>query len=135
MSRFKALLVAVPVVVGVLAAPAAHADWRGHGDHGWHGGGGWHGGYEHGHRGGSGIAGAILGLGAAAIIGGVIASQTYAPPPVVYAPPPAYYPPPAAYYPPPPGYYAAPRPIIRAGTNARCNAVSSASCKSILVFC
>jgi hypothetical protein len=104
MTRFKALLIAAPVAAGLLAAPAAHAEWRGHG--GWHGGGSehWHGG-----RGGPGIAGAILGLGAAAVIGGVIASQAYAPPPpVYYAPPPAYYPPPPAYYAPPPGYYAAP---------------------------
>ena len=106
MSRFKALLIAAPVAVGLLAAPAAHADWHGRG--GWNGGG-WHGGgYDHYRRGGPGIAGAILGLGAAAVIGGVIASQAYNPPPVVYAPPPAYYPPPTAYYQPAPGYYAPP---------------------------
>jgi hypothetical protein len=102
MFRFKALLIAAPVAAGLLAAPAAHAEWRGHG-------GGWHGGYEHDHHGGAGVAGAILGLGAAAVIGGVIASQAYAaPPPVYYAPPPAYYPPPSAYYAPPQAYYAAP---------------------------
>jgi hypothetical protein len=104
MVRLKSLLVAAPLAAGLLAAPMAHADWHGRG--GWHGGPGWHGGYHHDR--GPGVAGAILGLGAAAIIGGVIASQEYQPPPVVYAPPPAYYaPPPPAYYPPPPppGYY------------------------------
>jgi len=111
MWRVKSLLIAAPVAVGLLAAaPAAHADWHRHG-------GGWGGGYGYHHDGGRGpgIAGAILGLGAAAVIGGVIASQSYAPPPpvvyappppVVYAPPPAYYP--APVYAAPPGYYAAP---------------------------
>jgi hypothetical protein len=99
MLRFKALLIAAPVAAGLLAAPAAHAEWRGRG--------GWHGGYEH-HHGGPGVGGVILGLGAAAVLGGVLASQAYAPPPrVYYAPPPAYYPPPPAYYA-PQGYYAAP---------------------------
>jgi hypothetical protein len=101
MSRLKALLIAAPVAAGLLAAPAAHADWHGRG------GGGWHGGFEHGHRGGPGVGGVILGLGAAALLGGVIASQAYGPP-VYYAPPPAYYPPPTAYYAPPPVYYAQP---------------------------
>ena len=101
MFRFKTLLVAVPVAVGLLAAPLAHADWRGRGE--WHGGGGggrsWH------HGGGDGgAAGAIIGLGAAALIGGLIASQAYAPRPAYVAPPPAYYPPPG-YYAPAPGYY------------------------------
>jgi hypothetical protein len=99
MSRFKALLIAAPVAVGLLAAPAAHADWHGRGG-GWHGGGG---GWHHG-GGGDAAAAAIIGLGAAAIIGGVLASQAYAPPPVYSAPPPAYYPPPG-YYAPAPGYY------------------------------
>jgi hypothetical protein len=117
MVRLKALLIAAPIAAGLLAAPVAHAEW--HGDRGgWHGGG-WHGegsrrgegwhhdeGWHHGGR--PGVAGAILGLGAAAVLGGVIASQAYPPPPVVYAPPPAYYPPPPAYYAPPPAYYAAP---------------------------
>ncbi len=102
MMRFKALLVAVPVSLALLAAPAAHADWHGRGG-GWRGGG-WHGGHDY-HR-GPGVGGALLGLGAAAVIGGVIASQAYAPPPVYYAPPPAYYAPPPAYYAPPPIYYA-----------------------------
>jgi len=108
MTHLKTLLIAAPVAMGLLAAPAAHAEWRGHG--GWgHGGGwghqgGW--GYHGGHRGnGLPLVGALLG---AAVIGGIIASQpTYAPPPAYYAPPPAYYAPPAygpAYYPQP--YYA-----------------------------
>lgn len=105
MSRWTTLLIAAPVAAGLLAAPAARAEWHGHG--GWHGPerhGEWHG-HDRGH--GPGVAGALLGLGAAAVIGGVIASQAYAPPPpVTYAPPPAYYPPPPAYYPPGPGYYA-----------------------------
>ena len=89
------------IAAGVLAAaPAAYAEWHGRG---W----GWHGAphyYEHHHGdGGAAVAGALVGLGLGAIIGGVIASQpAYAPPPVTYAPPPAYYPP--AYYPPAYGY-------------------------------
>lgn len=104
MSSLKSLFIAVPVAFSLLAAPAAFAE--DHGDHGRgparHGD--WHG--DRGHGGGNGVAGAILGLGAAAVIGGVIASQAYAPP-VVYAPPPAYYAPPPVVYapPPPPGYY------------------------------
>jgi hypothetical protein len=43
----------------------------------------------------------LLGLGAAAVVGGIIASQpAYAPPPPVY-----YAPPPPAYYAPPPPVY------------------------------
>lgn len=116
MLRFKALLIAAPVAIGLLAAPAANAEWRGH-HGGWHGDdgderghrGGWHGGgYERGHHdGGPGIAGVVIGLGAAALLGGVIASQAYGPPPVYYAPPPpVYYAPPPVYYAPPPVYYA-----------------------------
>jgi hypothetical protein len=111
MLRLKALLIAAPVAAGLLAAPAAHAEWRGHGGGGgWHGGGGeWRGGgFRHDHDRGFGPGGVLLGLGAAAVIGGVIASQAYAPPPVYYAPPPAYYPPPPVYYSAPPGYYAPP---------------------------
>ncbi len=96
MLRLKALFIAVPIAAGLLVAPAAHADWHGHG-----------GGYGYRHYHGPGVAGAILGLGAAAVIGGVIASQAYAPPRVVYAPPPAYYPPPVVYAP-PPAYYPPP---------------------------
>lgn len=106
MRLWSGLLIAAPVAAGLLAAPAAHADDHGHRGN-WHGnrGGDWHGGgyrgdyYRHNDNSGA-IAGAVLGLGAAAIIGGVIASQQpqyYAPPPpVVYAPPPGYYP---GYYP------------------------------------
>ena len=109
MLRFKAVLVAVPVMVGLLAAPAAHADWRGRE-------GGWHRGYEHEHRGGPGVAGAIIGLGAAALLGGAIASQAYGPPPAYYAPPPPVYyaPPPRVYYAPPQAYYAPPPPVYYA---------------------
>ena len=102
MWRIKSLLIAAPIAAGLLAAPAAHAEWRGHGGYG-HYYGGYHGGWH-----GPGVAGAILGLGAAAVVGGVIASQAYAPPPVVYAQPRPYYAPPPVYYAPPPAYYAAP---------------------------
>jgi hypothetical protein len=96
------LLLAVPAVAMLLAAPAAHADWYRHGN--------W------GHRGhdntGAIVAGALLGLGAAAVIGSALAAPppayAYAPPPVAYAPPPAYYAPPGYYAPPP--AYAAPAP-------------------------
>jgi hypothetical protein len=98
MRTWTSLLIAAPVALGLLAAPTAHADWRHHGG-GW--GNGWHG---HEHRGnGNAVAGALLGLGVAAVIGGVIASQQpyyYAPPPVAYAPPPPpYYPAPGYGYP------------------------------------
>ncbi len=103
MRLIKSLLIAAPIVAGLLSAPMAHADW--HGGGGWHGGG-WHGDY---HGGGPGFGGVLLGLGAAAVVGGLIASQAYVPPPaVVYAQPPVYYAPPPVVYAPPPGYYAAP---------------------------
>ena len=38
MMRFKALLIAAPIAAGLLAAPAAHADWHGRGG-GWRDGG------------------------------------------------------------------------------------------------
>jgi len=99
MTHLKTLLIAAPIALGLLAAPAAHAEWRGgHGGGGWghHAGWGYRGGY--GHRGyGVPLVGALLG---AAVVGGIIASQ----PPVAYAPPPAYYPPPGY----PPAYYAQP---------------------------
>jgi hypothetical protein len=77
----------------------------------WHGGGCWNCG------GGNFAAGALLGLGVGAVVGGAIARpHYYAPPPVYYAPPPPVYyappppvyyaPPPPVYYAPPPGYYA-----------------------------
>jgi len=106
MTHFKTLLIAAPVALGLLAAPAAHAEWRGGGG-GWghHAGWGYRGGY--GYRGGWGwpLAGALVG---AAIVGGAVAASQ---PPVVYAAPPAYYPPPAYYgqpyyYAPPPPAYA-----------------------------
>ena len=105
MINIKTLLIAAPVALGLLAAPAAHAEWRGGG----HGGGWGHRDAGWGHRGGYGYRGygvplgaALLGLGAAA----VIASQ----PPVVYAAPPAYYAQPQYYAQPgyPTQYYAPP---------------------------
>lgn len=101
MRTFNTLLIAAPVAFGLLAAPAAHAEWRNHG-----GGYDRHGGYErhHDHDNGNAVAGALLGLGIGALVVGAIASQPpayAAPPPVVYAPPPP------PYYP-VPGYYAAP---------------------------
>jgi hypothetical protein len=101
MWRLKSLLIAAPVAAGLLAAPAADAQWR-HPDH-------WHHGYERHHEehGNGALTGALVGLGVAAVVGGLLASQApySAPPPVVYAPPPppAYYPAPAYA---PPGYYA-----------------------------
>jgi hypothetical protein len=111
MKRLNALLIAAPVALGLLAAPAAQAEWRGHGGGGWDRGGWNRGGWEHREHRGNALAGALLGLGAAAVIGGIIASQ---PPPAYYpAPgyPPGYYPAPAYYpapsYYPDPGYYPA----------------------------
>ena len=85
MLRLKALLIAAPIAAGLLAAPAAGASLAlvvaavdmaavgGMADTAITISGP-----------GPGVAGAILGLGAAAVIGGVIASQAYAPPPPVY---------------------------------------------------
>ncbi len=88
MRIWSSLLIAAPVAAGLLATPAAYADGRDHRE--WHGD--WHH-RDHDNRGA--VAGAVRGLGSAAILGGVIASQQpqyYAPPPpVVYAPPPPYY--------------------------------------------
>ena len=102
MVRIRTLTVAAAVVVGLLAPAVAQADPRDH-RRGWETRG-WYGdrGFHH-HRGGNGaLAGALAGLGVAAVVGGIVASQPqYHPPPVVtYAPPPAYYP--------APGYYAVP---------------------------
>ncbi|MSO99574.1 MAG: hypothetical protein EXR07_00775 [Acetobacteraceae bacterium] len=100
MRQMKTLLIAAPVMLGMFAAPAAHAEWRGHGGWGPHAGGWSHHG---GHRGPGGLlAGALLGLGVAAVAGGIIAAQQ--PAPVYYAPQPAYYPAPGYYV--PQGYYA-----------------------------
>ena len=102
MRTWTSLLVAAPVAMGLLAAPA-YADWGHRG--GWHGHE-WH----HDHGNGGAVAGVLLGLGAAAVIGGLLATAPppayAAPPPVTYAPPPAYYPPPG--YAAPPGSYYAP---------------------------
>ena len=53
MIRLRMLLVAAPVAVGLLSAPAAHAEWRGGWGHGWgghpgwgHPGYGWHAGWR-----------------------------------------------------------------------------------------
>ena len=106
MSYGKILLVAAPVALSLLTAPMAHAEW-GHRGGGWGHEGGYRGGYYHG--GGPGWAGAaLLGLGAAAVIGSVIAAQPYyAAPPAYYAPQPQPYYAPQQYYAPRP-YYAAP---------------------------
>ena len=89
MRSWKTLLIAAPIAAGLLAAPAAEAHWRGDG---WRGDRGWH----H-HDDGGAVAGAIIGLGVGALIGGaIVASQPH------YAP--QYYAP--AYAPPPPAYYA-----------------------------
>jgi len=79
MRSWKTLLIAAPVALGLLAAPAAEAHWRGDG---WHGDRGWH----HDHDDGGAVAGAIIGLGVGALIGAMAASQQphYAPPPAAY---------------------------------------------------
>ena len=102
MRRVTKFLVAVPLAAGLLAAPAAHADWY---RHGWRGGYGWRPYHEHYHGNtGAIIAGTVLGLGAAAAIAGALAPPP--PPPVYYAPPPpVVYAPPPVYYAPSP-YYA-----------------------------
>lgn len=107
MKSVRTLLVAAPVVLGMLAAPAAHAEWRGrHGGWGPHAGH-WGGG---GYRGPAALPGLLLGLGAAAVIGGIIAAQpVQVAPPVYYAPQPGYYPAPAYYAPQPYQYDSFPR--------------------------
>ena len=102
---------AMAVSAGLLAAPAAQAEWHrgGWGDHD-----GWrrpefHGGFRRGPGIGPVIAGTVLGLGAAALVAGAIAPPPayYAPPQAYYAPPPVVYAQPPAYaYAPPPAYYA-----------------------------
>jgi len=93
MRIWSGLLIAGTVAGELLIGPAAHANW---GDHRpWDGG--WHAEWRHtpNHDHGGAIAGAVLGLGAAATLGGLLASQVrYYNPPPVYAPP--YY---SGYYP------------------------------------
>ena len=85
MRSWKTLLIAAPVAMGLLAAPAAEAHWRGDG---WRGGGyGWH----HEHDDGGAVAGAIIGLGIGALIGAMAASQQPRYAPQAYAPPPPVY--------------------------------------------
>jgi hypothetical protein len=83
-----------PIAAGLLAAPAAHADWQRATAAGNQAGTGTRAGTTRTTT--TALPAAIVGFGAAAILGGVIASQQpryYAPPPpVVYAPPPPYYP-------------------------------------------
>lgn len=109
--RLRAALLTVPAAAALLLAPvAAQAQW--------HRGPGWGGPpprYAYHHHGGPGagpfIAGALLGLGTAAVIAGAVQpAPVYAAPPVVYAPPPppaVVYaaPPPAVVYAPAPRYY------------------------------
>ena len=116
LSNFSPMKIAAAAAVssGLLAAPAAHAEWHRGGYGGWHGGyGGWHGGYDGWHRGGfraGPVVAGVLGFGAGALVGSALAPRAYyAPPPVYYAPRPYYAPPPPTYYAPPPAYgYAAP---------------------------
>ena len=91
MRSWKTLLIAAPIAMGLLAAPAAEAHWRGDG---WRGGHDWH----H-HDDGGAVAGAIIGLGVGAMIGAIAASQQPHYAPQAYAPPPpAYYAPGYAQY-------------------------------------
>ena len=101
MQRLKTLFVALPVSLALLAAPAAHAEWRA--DRG-----GWHGhapysAHNYQRNDGAGLAGALIGLGAIALLGGIIATQNSAPPPPAYDPQPYGYAP-APVYAAPPAY-------------------------------
>lgn len=110
MARNRALIFAGVMAAGMLAAPAAEADWR------YRGGPGWGPRYYAAPRyyappryygPGPGVAGAIIGLGVGAAIAGAFAT----PPPYYYyaPPPPVYYAPPPVFVPPaPPAYYFAP---------------------------
>lgn len=83
MTTTKRLLLAAPIVatLGMALTPPAEA---------------------HDRRGAAIAAGALLGLGAAALATGAFAAPVYAPPPpVAYAPAPIYAPPPVVYAPPP----------------------------------
>ncbi len=87
MKKVLVILVAVLLVVGIVAPPAAlawdrgwHGGYRGHGGHWRHGGYGGHGGFWPGYA-----FGAFTGL----VLGGALAAPYYAaPPPYFYAPPP-----------------------------------------------
>jgi hypothetical protein len=92
MTHLKTLLIAAPLALGLLSAPAAHAEWRHGGGWGYHGRGhpGW----------GIPLVAGLVGLGVGAAIVG--SQPVYAPPPAYYYPPPGYYPAPAyaqPYYP------------------------------------
>ena len=96
MRRLSTLLIAAPVAFGLLAAPA-QAEWRGREGGYPHHGGGYPAYPQHrpGHDGRA-LLGALIGLGTAAVIGGIIASQPrHYPPPAAYAPQPGYYPAPS----------------------------------------
>ena len=116
MRSVKILAVAAMVSAGLLAAPAVQAEehWRGHEEHRHEMWRGHEGHWEHrDNDAGAAVAGAVIGLGLGALLGGAIASQpAYAAPPPVVQPPPGYYPAPAygyGYgYPAPQGYYADP---------------------------
>lgn len=114
--RIRTVLLALPAIAVLLAAPAAQADWRGHGYGGHYGPGYGHGGYYGGgyYRGGyygggypagAVIGGALLGLGVGAVVAGALAPPVFvAPPPVVYAAPPVVYAAPPVVYAPRPYY-------------------------------
>jgi hypothetical protein len=113
MLHLKTVLIAAPLAVGLLVTPAARANPHGgggpHGSLGFHGDPRLHSGLRRDFHRDPFVGGVFLGLGAGALAGGVIASQTcYAPWPYCYPPPPVYYAPPPGYYPPPPDYYAPP---------------------------
>lgn len=101
----RAVLMAVPLLIGTAVVPQAQAHWRGGPRPGPYGyGDRWHGGH-HDHTGA--IVGGILGGLAVGAVGGAMLAQPYGPPPppqVVYAPPPpvTYVQPRVAYGPPPP---------------------------------
>src|SRR3954468_17580036 len=90
MRTWSSLLIAAPVALGLLAAPAAHADWR---HHGGGCGGGWHG-FQHRDDGNcDAVDGELIGLGAGCRTGGMLTSthpRNAPPPPVPTPPPPPY---------------------------------------------
>ena len=109
------------VAFGLLAAPAAHAEWHGHRDHDRHGSRGheWRGHAERHDDDGGALAGALVGLGLGAILGGVLPPSRNMPRPRRRSLPgrhrpitrrlgTGYTPEPSYGYPAPPGYYTAP---------------------------